>query len=184
MVDWLIEVGTFVIDCRLWLSVCFHYSYTVYAAVIVVISCLSLTVQVRFCSYIPYFQLHLHYHLYVICYIFIFHFYFCIPYSYVCTSSFFIHLFIFLFHILRLGQVFQTWREQNALQKRVQDYDTVQVLKADGSVHSVPSEILVPGDIVVIPDNGGKIVYDAVLLSGNCIINESSLTGKRSNWIL
>ena len=59
----------------------------------------------------------------------------------------------------------------------MQDYDTVQVVKADGSTASVPSETLVPGDIILIPTNGGKVVCDAVLIIGQCIVNESSLTG-------
>ena len=61
----------------------------------------------------------------------------------------------------------------------MQDYDVVQIVKRDGSVQSVQSETLVPGDIVLIPQNGAKIVYDAVLLSGHCIINESSLNGEK-----
>ena len=74
-------------------------------------------------------------------------------------------------------QIFFTWHQQNALRKRVQDYDIVQIVKRDGTVQSVESETLVPGDVVIIPKNGCKVVYDAVLLSGHCIINESSLTG-------
>lgn len=74
-------------------------------------------------------------------------------------------------------QVFETWRQQNALRKRVQDYDIVQILKSDGTVQTVQSETLVPGDIILIPKRGAKIVCDAVLLTGHCIINESSLTG-------
>lgn len=42
----------------------------------------------------------------------------------------------------------------------------------------VSSEDLVPGDVLVIPPNGAMIHCDAVLISGNCIVNESMLTGK------
>ncbi|OWA54617.1 putative cation-transporting ATPase 13A3 [Hypsibius exemplaris] len=76
------------------------------------------------------------------------------------------------------AQVFETWRQQNALRKRVQDYDIVQIQRPDGTVLSVASETLVPGDIVIIPKSGAKVVCDAVLLSGHCIVNESSLTGE------
>ena len=96
----------------------------------------------------------------------------------VCSFTFFSFPFVFFISNLP-GQVIQTWREQHALQKRVQDYDVVQIVKRDGSVRSVQSETLVPGDIVLIPQNGAKIVYDAVLLSGHCIINESSLNGEK-----
>lgn len=36
---------------------------------------------------------------------------------------------------------------------------------------------LVPGDILEIPRNGCMMHCDAILLSGNCIVNESTLTG-------
>lgn len=39
---------------------------------------------------------------------------------------------------------------------------------------------LVPGDVIVIPAHGCIMACDAVLLSGNCIVNESMLTGKLS----
>lgn len=36
---------------------------------------------------------------------------------------------------------------------------------------------LVPGDVVVIPSAGCTMPCDAVLISGNAIVNESMLTG-------
>lgn len=42
----------------------------------------------------------------------------------------------------------------------------------------IPSEHLVPGDVVVIPPQGCMMQCDAVLLQGNCIVNESMLTGE------
>lgn len=36
---------------------------------------------------------------------------------------------------------------------------------------------LVPGDLLVIPPTGCIMPCDAVLLTGNCIVNESMLTG-------
>ena len=41
----------------------------------------------------------------------------------------------------------------------------------------VPSEDLVPGDVLVIPKNGMSMPCDAALLMGNCIVNEAMLTG-------
>ena len=43
---------------------------------------------------------------------------------------------------------------------------------------TVSTETLVPGDIVVIPTHGCVMHCDAVLLVGNCIVNESMLTGE------
>lgn len=40
------------------------------------------------------------------------------------------------------------------------------------------SDSLVPGDIIEIPRNGCVMQCDAVLIAGNCIVNESMLTGK------
>ena len=39
------------------------------------------------------------------------------------------------------------------------------------------SEDLVPGDVIEIPRNGCVMQCDAVLVAGNCIVNESMLTG-------
>ncbi|XP_055343716.1 polyamine-transporting ATPase 13A3-like [Paramacrobiotus metropolitanus] len=76
------------------------------------------------------------------------------------------------------SQVFETRRQQVALHKRVQDFDLVTIMKKNGETASVKSETLVPGDIVIIPKTGCKVVCDAVLLSGHCIVNEASLTGE------
>lgn len=41
----------------------------------------------------------------------------------------------------------------------------------------IPSDDLVPGDVIEIPRGGCMMQCDAVLVSGNCIVNESMLTG-------
>lgn len=47
-----------------------------------------------------------------------------------------------------------------------------------GSSKEYPTESLVPGDIIEIPSSGCTMQCDAVLLSGNCILDESMLTGE------
>ena len=42
----------------------------------------------------------------------------------------------------------------------------------------IPSDDLVPGDVIEIPRGGCIMQCDAVLVTGNCIVNESMLTGK------
>ena len=42
----------------------------------------------------------------------------------------------------------------------------------------VPSDLLVPGDVIEVPRHGCIMQCDAVLLSGICILNESMLTGQ------
>ncbi len=41
----------------------------------------------------------------------------------------------------------------------------------------VPSSALLPGDIVVVEP--GKAAFDAVLLSGECVVDETVLTGEQ-----
>lgn len=42
----------------------------------------------------------------------------------------------------------------------------------------ISTDLLVPGDVLEIPPHGCVMHCDAVLLTGNCILNESMLTGK------
>lgn len=42
----------------------------------------------------------------------------------------------------------------------------------------IATDLLVPGDVLEIPAHGCVMHCDAVLLTGNCILNESMLTGK------
>lgn len=42
----------------------------------------------------------------------------------------------------------------------------------------VSTEMLVPGDVIIIPSNGCILQCDAVLIAGTCIVNESMLTGE------
>ena len=44
-------------------------------------------------------------------------------------------------------------------------------------VEEMPTSCLVPGDVIIIPSKGCTMSCDAVLLSGNAIVNESMLTG-------
>lgn len=42
----------------------------------------------------------------------------------------------------------------------------------------VDSSELVPGDCLVLPQEGGLMPCDAALVAGECMVNESSLTGQ------
>lgn len=44
----------------------------------------------------------------------------------------------------------------------------------------VDSSELVPGDCLVLPQEGGLMPCDAALVAGECVVNESSLTGESS----
>ncbi|XP_014273142.1 polyamine-transporting ATPase 13A3 [Halyomorpha halys] len=73
--------------------------------------------------------------------------------------------------------VMQTRKNQINLWSRVHSRDVTSVLRG-GEVAAVPTEQLVPGDVLVLPPHGCIMHCDAVLLAGNCIVNESMLTGE------
>jgi len=72
--------------------------------------------------------------------------------------------------------VIQTRRNQRNLRSTVHSSDVANVLR-ENNVITVPTELLVPGDVLVIPSHGCVMHCDAVLLTGHCIVNESMLTG-------
>ncbi|XP_066996755.2 polyamine-transporting ATPase 13A3 [Anabrus simplex] len=75
--------------------------------------------------------------------------------------------------------IIQTRKNQLNLSNTVHSSDVATVLRGrNGVVDPIPTENLVPGDLLVIPSHGCIMHCDAVLLSGNCIVNESMLTGE------
>ncbi|KAL1422521.1 hypothetical protein MTO96_022037 [Rhipicephalus appendiculatus] len=55
---------------------------------------------------------------------------------------------------------------------------TAIVVRANNEVEEVSSANLVPGDIICVPTSGCLMTCDAVLTAGNCLVNESLLTGE------
>ena len=77
------------------------------------------------------------------------------------------------------SSVIQTRRNQKQLRDTVQGTDTVNVCRAKDDVYEkIESTQLIPGDIIEVPSFGCTMQCDAVLVSGNVIVNESMLTGK------
>lgn len=91
---------------------------------------------------------------------------------------------IVLMSVLSIGvDVYQIRKNQRALRDTICSSGTVDILRHKLDEDSVevqtkPSTQLVPGDIVLIPSRGCVMQCDAVLLNGNCIVNESMLTGE------
>ncbi|KAK6640237.1 hypothetical protein RUM44_011923 [Polyplax serrata] len=56
--------------------------------------------------------------------------------------------------------------------------NVVSVIRKNGRIDNISPFHLVPGDIIQIPQNGYIMPCDALLLCGNCIVNESTLTGE------
>lgn len=76
------------------------------------------------------------------------------------------------------SSIAQTRRNQRNLRGTIHSVDKVKVCRGNGIFEDVPTTHLVPGDLVEIPSHGCTMHYDAVLLNGNCIVNESMLTGE------
>ncbi|XP_050438622.1 polyamine-transporting ATPase 13A3-like isoform X2 [Adelges cooleyi] len=76
--------------------------------------------------------------------------------------------------------LYQLKQQSQSLKENVDTHncDIYTVLRRDGESVKVKAEYLVPGDVIVIPPGGGNIACDALLLSGNCIVDESLLTGE------
>ncbi|KAH9492495.1 hypothetical protein Btru_025981 [Bulinus truncatus] len=67
---------------------------------------------------------------------------------------------------------------ERALRNTITSNNINTVLRCDGTYEDIPSDELVPGDIIEIPRHGCDMLCDAVLIAGNCIVNESMLTGE------
>ncbi|XP_037950937.1 probable cation-transporting ATPase 13A3 isoform X2 [Teleopsis dalmanni] len=74
--------------------------------------------------------------------------------------------------------IMQMKKNQDRLRETVQNTGTALVVSQTGVVTDLPTQSLVPGDIIEIPTAGCTMQCDAVLLSGNCILDESMLTGE------
>lgn len=48
----------------------------------------------------------------------------------------------------------------------------MRVLRDTGIFENISSKELVPGDLIELPKHQATLVYDAVLLTGQCILNE------------
>ncbi|CAH8501091.1 unnamed protein product [Schistosoma mattheei] len=78
-------------------------------------------------------------------------------------------------------QVYELRRNEKTLKETMCISSSVIVYREEDGVKEfkeVDSISLVPGDIIEIPQNGCLVQCDAILLAGNCIVNESTLTGE------
>ena len=74
--------------------------------------------------------------------------------------------------------VYLTRHTEKALRKTVHTAQPVTVLRPDGSHEDIMPDSLSPGDVIIIPKQGTVLQCDAVLQTGNCIVNEAMLTGE------
>ncbi|XP_074074397.1 polyamine-transporting ATPase 13A2 [Macrotis lagotis] len=86
---------------------------------------------------------------------------------------------IFLISIISIIlALYETRKQSQTLQNMVKMTMSVTVRRASGENVLVNSMELVPGDCLVLPPNGMLVPCDAALLSGECMVNESMLTGE------
>ncbi|XP_056009039.1 polyamine-transporting ATPase 13A3-like isoform X2 [Ostrea edulis] len=85
---------------------------------------------------------------------------------------------VFLSTLSIIVSIYQTRKMQRALKNTIQSSTVVSVCRENNEFVDIHSDDLVPGDIIEIPRRGCNMQCDAVLLTGNCIVNESMLTGE------
>lgn len=73
---------------------------------------------------------------------------------------------------------YDTRKHMKKLHDMVGESTTVNVLRKSHEINKLGSKLLVPGDVFIIPHSGLDVPCDAVLITGRCIVNESSLTGE------
>ena len=93
-------------------------------------------------------------------------------YYYYAAAIVFISVVSIFISIYQMRQYLMTLRNMIAKSS------IVKVLVKSGETTELLSEDLVPGDVLVIPKNGGYLFCDAALMSGTVIVNESMLTGE------
>jgi cation-transporting P-type ATPase 13A2 len=76
-------------------------------------------------------------------------------------------------------ELYELRKSELSLSKTVYSTGNARVCRNNqGLYEEVDCSVLVPGDIIEIPRGGCMMHCDAVLISGNCIVNESMLTGE------
>ena len=78
--------------------------------------------------------------------------------------------------------MYETITNISSIQKLAKYTCEVRVLRKDdeqteATLRTLSSDELVPGDVIVVPDNR-LVPCDMILLTGSCIVNESMLTGE------
>nr|XP_019608643.1 PREDICTED: probable cation-transporting ATPase 13A2 isoform X2 [Rhinolophus sinicus] len=74
--------------------------------------------------------------------------------------------------------LYKTRKQSQTLRDMVKLSVQVCVCRPGGEKEWVDSSELVPGDCLMLPQEGGLMPCDAALVAGECMVNESSLTGE------
>ncbi|TDH01678.1 hypothetical protein EPR50_G00182750 [Perca flavescens] len=86
---------------------------------------------------------------------------------------------IFIISILSIGlSLYETRKQSVTLHNMARLVTNVTIRRNSGVEELVSSEELAPGDCLIIPQEGLLLPCDAALLAGECLVNESMLTGE------
>ncbi|XP_075629133.1 polyamine-transporting ATPase 13A2 isoform X3 [Balearica regulorum gibbericeps] len=97
----------------------------------------------------------------------------------VCDAYYYYAACIFLISTISLGlSLYETRKQSSTLQKMAKMSVGVRVRRLGGEEMVVSSADLVPGDCISLPADGMLVPCDAALLTGECMVNESMLTGE------
>ncbi|NXC19393.1 AT132 ATPase, partial [Corythaeola cristata] len=97
----------------------------------------------------------------------------------VCDAYYYYAACIFLISTISLGlSLYETRKQSTTLQNMAKMSVGIQVRRPNGEEMVVSSADLVPGDCISLPADGLLVPCDAALLTGECMVNESMLTGE------
>uniref|UniRef100_A0A663NAG1 Polyamine-transporting ATPase 13A2 n=1 Tax=Athene cunicularia TaxID=194338 RepID=A0A663NAG1_ATHCN len=97
----------------------------------------------------------------------------------VCDAYYYYAACIFLISTISLGlSLYETRKQSTTLQTMAKMSVGVRVHRPNGEEMVVSSADLVPGDCISLPVDGMLVPCDAALLTGECMVNESMLTGE------
>ncbi|XP_067423675.1 polyamine-transporting ATPase 13A2 isoform X2 [Emydura macquarii macquarii] len=97
----------------------------------------------------------------------------------VCDTYYYYAACIFIISAISIGlSLYETRKQSVTLRNMVKMSISVRVRRATGEEAEVSSLDLVPGDCISLPSDGFVVPCDAALLTGECMVNESMLTGE------
>ncbi|XP_069805161.1 polyamine-transporting ATPase 13A2 isoform X2 [Dendropsophus ebraccatus] len=97
----------------------------------------------------------------------------------ICEQYYYYATCIFLISIISIAlSLYETRKQSVTLRNMVKMSVSVMVRRSTGEELLLDSPDLVPGDCILLPPEGLLLPCDAALLSGECMVNESMLTGE------
>ncbi|KAL7976184.1 hypothetical protein Chor_008281 [Crotalus horridus] len=97
----------------------------------------------------------------------------------ICEEYYSYAVCIFIISTISIGlSLYVTKKQNRTLRDMAKVVTSVQICRPSGERVVVSSVDLVPGDVLVVSPEGMLVPCDAALLNGECVVNESLLTGE------